>query len=155
MTVSCPSCPRNPSVTSCVPLEKSFYSRRWDNCVPAFLTDTLLIDYQFTFSLSQEDDRYYTAINFVATPEEVHFLFCLLTLSFVFSWPWRRWIVTILLVPRCNLVIWKVCRAPWSNQNFLTLAWLCSPKSSQENFIRNHSWFFLVIWTTSEPFQFF
>ncbi|XP_042356650.1 attractin-like [Plectropomus leopardus] len=32
---------------------------------------TLLIDYQFTFSLSQEDDRYYTAINFVATPEEV------------------------------------------------------------------------------------
>lgn len=34
-------------------------------------TDTLLIDYQFTFSLSQEDDRYYTAINFVATPEEV------------------------------------------------------------------------------------
>ncbi|KAG2465647.1 ATRN protein, partial [Polypterus senegalus] len=32
--------------------------------------DTLLIDYQFTFSLSQDDDRYYTAINFVATPEE-------------------------------------------------------------------------------------
>ncbi|XP_035387515.1 attractin isoform X1 [Electrophorus electricus] len=31
---------------------------------------TLLIDYQFTFSLSQEDDRYYTAINFVATPDE-------------------------------------------------------------------------------------
>ncbi|KAG8453284.1 hypothetical protein GDO86_000064 [Hymenochirus boettgeri] len=31
---------------------------------------SLLIDYQFTFSLSQEDDRYYTAINFVATPEE-------------------------------------------------------------------------------------
>nr|XP_033809079.1 attractin [Geotrypetes seraphini] len=31
---------------------------------------TLLIDYQFTFSLSQEDDSYYTAINFVATPEE-------------------------------------------------------------------------------------
>jgi hypothetical protein len=36
--------------------------------------DTLLIDYQFTFSLSQEDDRYYTAINFVATPDEVRFL---------------------------------------------------------------------------------
>lgn len=36
-----------------------------------FFSDTLLIDYQFTFSLSQEDDRYYTAINFVATPEEV------------------------------------------------------------------------------------
>lgn len=35
--------------------------------------DTLLIDYQFTFSLSQEDDRYYTAINFVATPDEVRF----------------------------------------------------------------------------------
>ncbi|XP_060728242.1 attractin isoform X2 [Tachysurus vachellii] len=31
---------------------------------------TLLIDYQFTFSLTQEDDRYYTAINFVATPDE-------------------------------------------------------------------------------------
>ncbi|MBZ3891410.1 Attractin [Sciurus carolinensis] len=31
---------------------------------------TLLIGYQFTFSLSQEDDRYYTAINFVATPDE-------------------------------------------------------------------------------------
>ncbi|KAG5265473.1 hypothetical protein AALO_G00242870 [Alosa alosa] len=31
---------------------------------------TLLIDYQFTFSLSQEDDRYYTAINFVVTPDE-------------------------------------------------------------------------------------
>ncbi|XP_043920393.1 attractin [Protopterus annectens] len=31
---------------------------------------SLLIDYQFTFSLSQEDDRYYTTINFVATPEE-------------------------------------------------------------------------------------
>lgn len=36
-------------------------------------TDTLLIDYQFTFSLSQEDDRYYTAINFVATPDEVRY----------------------------------------------------------------------------------
>lgn len=34
-------------------------------------TDTLIIDYQFTFSLLQEDDRYYTAINFVVTPEEV------------------------------------------------------------------------------------
>ncbi|KAM4706561.1 attractin-like [Discoglossus pictus] len=32
----------------------------------------LLIDYQFTFSLSQEDDRYYTAINFAATPEELN-----------------------------------------------------------------------------------
>uniref|UniRef100_A0A8D3CGU7 Attractin-like 1a n=1 Tax=Scophthalmus maximus TaxID=52904 RepID=A0A8D3CGU7_SCOMX len=30
----------------------------------------LLIDYQFTFSLLQEDDRYYTAINFMATPEQ-------------------------------------------------------------------------------------
>lgn len=33
--------------------------------------DNLLIDYQFTFSLLQEDDRYYTAINFMATPEQV------------------------------------------------------------------------------------
>ncbi|XP_015343691.2 attractin-like [Marmota marmota marmota] len=31
---------------------------------------TLLIGYQFTFTLSQEEDRYYTAINFVATPKE-------------------------------------------------------------------------------------
>ncbi len=33
--------------------------------------DNLLIDYQFTFSLLQEDDQHYTAINFMATPEEV------------------------------------------------------------------------------------
>ncbi|XP_014874198.1 attractin-like protein 1, partial [Poecilia latipinna] len=32
----------------------------------------LLIDYQFTFSLLQEDDRHYTAINFVATPEQAN-----------------------------------------------------------------------------------
>uniref|UniRef100_A0A8C8H7F0 Attractin-like protein 1 n=2 Tax=Oncorhynchus tshawytscha TaxID=74940 RepID=A0A8C8H7F0_ONCTS len=30
----------------------------------------LLIDYQFTFSLLQEDDHHYTAINFMATPEQ-------------------------------------------------------------------------------------
>ncbi len=34
-------------------------------------TDNLLIDYQFTFSLLQEDDQHYTAINFMATPEQV------------------------------------------------------------------------------------
>lgn len=33
--------------------------------------DNLLIDYQFTFSLLQEDDQHHTAINFMATPEEV------------------------------------------------------------------------------------
>lgn len=33
--------------------------------------DNLLIDYQFTFSLLQEDDHYYTAINFMAQPEQV------------------------------------------------------------------------------------
>ncbi|CAL8254265.1 unnamed protein product [Lota lota] len=32
----------------------------------------LLIDYQFTFSLLQEDDHYYTAINFMATPEQAN-----------------------------------------------------------------------------------
>ncbi|CAG12613.1 unnamed protein product, partial [Tetraodon nigroviridis] len=32
----------------------------------------LLIDYQFTFSLIQEDDNYYTAINFMASPEQVN-----------------------------------------------------------------------------------
>lgn len=152
MIMSRPGCPRNPSVTSCLPLQKLFYSRWWDNCLPAFLTDTLLIDYQFTFSLSQEDDRYYTAINFVATPEEVHFLFSLLTLSFVFSWPWRQWIVTVLLVFRFCLVIWKVCPAPWSKQSFLTLAWLCSHKLSQKNFIKNHIWLFPVVGATSGPF---
>nr|XP_019945140.1 PREDICTED: attractin-like protein 1 [Paralichthys olivaceus] len=34
--------------------------------------DNLLIDYQFTFSLLQEDDRHYTAINFMATPEQAN-----------------------------------------------------------------------------------
>uniref|UniRef100_A0A7N8Y458 Attractin-like 1b n=1 Tax=Mastacembelus armatus TaxID=205130 RepID=A0A7N8Y458_9TELE len=34
------------------------------------LTDNLLIDYQFTFSLIQEDDNHYTAINFMASPEQ-------------------------------------------------------------------------------------
>jgi len=33
-------------------------------------TDSLLIDYQFTFSLLQEDDRHHTAINFIANPEQ-------------------------------------------------------------------------------------
>ncbi|XP_056290986.1 attractin-like protein 1 isoform X2 [Pseudoliparis swirei] len=32
----------------------------------------LLIDYQFTFSLLQEDDRHYTSINFMATPEQAN-----------------------------------------------------------------------------------
>ncbi|KAK9964596.1 hypothetical protein ABG768_005759 [Culter alburnus] len=32
----------------------------------------LLIDYQFTFSLLQEDDQHYTAINFMANPEETN-----------------------------------------------------------------------------------
>ncbi|XP_077114034.1 attractin-like protein 1 isoform X1 [Ranitomeya variabilis] len=31
---------------------------------------SLLIDYQFTFSLIQEDDRHHTAINFIANPEQ-------------------------------------------------------------------------------------
>lgn len=36
-----------------------------------FSIDNLLIDYQFTFSLIQEDDKHYTAINFMASPEQV------------------------------------------------------------------------------------
>uniref|UniRef100_A0A674NJ52 Attractin like 1 n=1 Tax=Takifugu rubripes TaxID=31033 RepID=A0A674NJ52_TAKRU len=32
----------------------------------------LLIDYQFTFSLIQEDDNHYTAINFMASPEQAN-----------------------------------------------------------------------------------
>ncbi|XP_005804448.1 attractin-like protein 1 [Xiphophorus maculatus] len=32
----------------------------------------LLIDYQFTFSLIQEDDKHYTAINFMASPEQAN-----------------------------------------------------------------------------------
>lgn len=39
----------------------------------SFFTDNLLIDYQFTFSLIQEDDNHYTAINFMASPEQVIF----------------------------------------------------------------------------------
>ncbi|KAF3841715.1 hypothetical protein F7725_023666 [Dissostichus mawsoni] len=35
-------------------------------------TYNLLIDYQFTFSLLQEDDRHYTSINFMATPEQAN-----------------------------------------------------------------------------------
>ncbi|TRY81794.1 hypothetical protein DNTS_023118 [Danionella cerebrum] len=34
--------------------------------------DNLLIDYQFTFNLLQEDDQHYTAINFMANPEETN-----------------------------------------------------------------------------------
>uniref|UniRef100_A0A4W3JFP1 Laminin EGF-like domain-containing protein n=1 Tax=Callorhinchus milii TaxID=7868 RepID=A0A4W3JFP1_CALMI len=41
----------------------------------------LLIDYQFTFSLIQDDDRHYTAINFMATPEQVGFIYFFLSLS--------------------------------------------------------------------------
>lgn len=37
-----------------------------------FWTDNLLIDYQFTFSLIQEDDNHYTAINFMASPEQAN-----------------------------------------------------------------------------------
>lgn len=40
-------------------------------CISGCFLDNLLIDYQFTFSLLQEDDRHYTAINFMATPEQV------------------------------------------------------------------------------------
>lgn len=39
-------------------------------------TDNLLIDYQFTFSLIQEDDNHYTAINFMASPEQVNISYC-------------------------------------------------------------------------------
>lgn len=56
--------------------------------------DTLLIDYQFTFSLSQEDDRYYTAINFVATPDEVSISFKLSYFGLNFIWVlffWSSW----------------------------------------------------------------
>lgn len=59
---------------SAIPLETCcFVSFHFLNIHLFFSLDTLLIDYQFTFSLSQEDDRYYTAINFVATPDEVRF----------------------------------------------------------------------------------
>lgn len=39
--------------------------------ISVFPADSLLIDYQFTFSLLQEDDRHHTAINFIANPEQV------------------------------------------------------------------------------------
>uniref|UniRef100_A0A8C5QK43 Attractin-like protein 1 n=1 Tax=Leptobrachium leishanense TaxID=445787 RepID=A0A8C5QK43_9ANUR len=42
-----------------------------DQCLCSFcLLYSLLIDYQFTFSLTQEDDRHHTAINFIANPEQ-------------------------------------------------------------------------------------
>ncbi|KAJ4949390.1 hypothetical protein JOQ06_020905 [Pogonophryne albipinna] len=43
-----------------------------DNTLVISLYDNLLIDYQFTFSLLQEDDRHYTSINFMATPEQAN-----------------------------------------------------------------------------------
>lgn len=54
--------------------------------------DTLLIDYQFTFSLSQEDDRYYTAINFVATPDEVRFKASYFVLNLYGSFSCSLWV---------------------------------------------------------------
>lgn len=49
------------------------HSLRFNDAICIYLlgTDNLLIDYQFTFSLVQDDDRHYTAINFMASPEQV------------------------------------------------------------------------------------
>uniref|UniRef100_A0A3Q3JKC5 Attractin-like 1a n=1 Tax=Monopterus albus TaxID=43700 RepID=A0A3Q3JKC5_MONAL len=49
-----------------------FFISRSCPCLSLCHIDNLLIDYQFTFSLLQEDDRYYTAINFLAKPEQVN-----------------------------------------------------------------------------------
>lgn len=51
-------------------------------------TDNLLIDYQFTFSLIQEDDNHYTAINFMASPEQVDISYfsCAASFSFLMKW---------------------------------------------------------------------
>uniref|UniRef100_A0A3B3Y8X0 Attractin n=1 Tax=Poecilia mexicana TaxID=48701 RepID=A0A3B3Y8X0_9TELE len=75
---------------------------------------TLLIDYQFTFSLSQEDDRYYTAINFVATPEEV----CQAEnapLSWQLSTSGTQTGEEIPIISRCNI---KEFKDSFSNENF-------------------------------------
>ncbi len=36
-----------------------------------YLLDDLTTDYQFTFNLSKEDDRFYTQINFMNIPHTV------------------------------------------------------------------------------------
>ncbi|XP_053556310.1 attractin [Bombina bombina] len=75
---------------------------------------TLLIDYQFTFSLSQEDDRYYTAINFVATPEEIafsqHSNFMDLVQFFV---TFFSCFLSLLLVAA---VVWKIKQSCWASR---------------------------------------
>lgn len=54
-------------------------------------TDNLLIDYQFTFSLIQEDDNHYTAINFMASPEQVNISYCTCVAAFSLTDEWICW----------------------------------------------------------------
>ncbi|PKU48492.1 attractin [Limosa lapponica baueri] len=82
--IQCPACQCNGhskcvNESICEKCENLTTGKHCEICISGYYGDptnggtcqhTLLIDYQFTFSLSQEDDRYYTAINFVATPEE-------------------------------------------------------------------------------------
>ncbi|KAF7252463.1 Attractin [Varanus komodoensis] len=82
--IQCPACQCNGhskcvNESICERCENLTTGKHCESCISGYYGDptnggtcqhTLLIDYQFTFSLSQEDDRYYTAINFVATPEE-------------------------------------------------------------------------------------
>uniref|UniRef100_A0A087X4B0 Attractin n=1 Tax=Poecilia formosa TaxID=48698 RepID=A0A087X4B0_POEFO len=86
---------------------------------------TLLIDYQFTFSLSQEDDRYYTAINFVATPEEPNRdldVFINASKNFNLNITWATSFTAgtqtgeeIPIISRCNI---KEFKDSFSNENF-------------------------------------
>ncbi|KAM4724146.1 attractin [Anableps anableps] len=86
---------------------------------------TLLIDYQFTFSLSQEDDRYYTAINFVATPEEPNRdldVFINASKDFNLNITWATSFTAgtqtgeeIPIISRCNI---KEFKDSFSNENF-------------------------------------
>ncbi|KAH0516146.1 Attractin-like protein 1 [Microtus ochrogaster] len=82
--IQCPACQCNGHSTCinnnvCEQCKNLTTGRQCEDCMPGYYgdptnggqcTDSLLIDYQFTFSLLQEDDRHHTAINFIANPEQ-------------------------------------------------------------------------------------
>uniref|UniRef100_A0A3B5L4M9 Attractin n=1 Tax=Xiphophorus couchianus TaxID=32473 RepID=A0A3B5L4M9_9TELE len=106
--------------------------------------DTLLIDYQFTFSLSQEDDRYYTAINFVATPEEPNRdldVFINASKNFNLNITWATSFTAgtqtgeeIPIISRCNI---KEFKDSFSNENF---DFRNSPNITFFVYISNFTW---------------
>ncbi|MBZ3871502.1 Attractin-like protein 1 [Sciurus carolinensis] len=82
--IQCPACQCNGHSTCinnnvCEHCKNLTTGKQCQDCMPGYYgdptnggqcTDSLLIDYQFTFSLLQEDDRHHTAINFIANPEQ-------------------------------------------------------------------------------------